>query len=400
MRRRVVARSRMRPQDIAGLAAFGIRTRTLRSALSALGIAVGVATIVAVLGISQSSSARLIAQLNQLGTNLLTVTPSSLFSGGRPALPSTSPGMVQRIGPVQAASAIGDVPANVFRSDRIDPANTDAITVYAALPNLMATLVGRLAHGRFLDSATDRFPAVVLGSTTAQALGVDRADGRVELWIAHRWFTVLGILEPIPLAPELDRTALIGFPFAASLLHRTPAPAEIYVRVDPDNVAAVESVLPATADPAHPQNVSVARPSDALAARAAARTAFQGLFLALGGLALAVGGIGIANMMVLGVLERRTEVGLRRALGARRRHIAIQFLAEAILISLAGGLAGALLGSVTTVTYASIRGWQVEIPPAAIAIGVAVSAVVGSLAGAYPALRASRLAPTDALRST
>jgi putative ABC transport system permease protein len=395
----VASTSRLRPLDAVILAGFGVRTRTLRSVLSAIGIAIGVATIVAVLGISQSSSAQLIDQLNRLGTNLLTVTPSSLFGDSPPTLPATSPAMVQRIGPVQAASAVGDVTANIYRNDRIDPANTDAITVYAALPNLLTTLQGHPAQGRFLDAATDRYPTVVLGATTAQTLGIDRTDGTAQLWLAHRWFTVIGILEPVPLAPELDRTALISFPIAASIAHHTPPPAEIYVRVNPDNVDPVESVLAATVNPAQPQNVSIARPSDALAARAAAKTTFQGLFLALGGLALAVGGIGIANMMVLGVLERRTEIGLRRALGATKQHIATQFLTEAMLISLTGGTAGILIGSLTTATYATLRHWQIVIPPTAIITGITVSATVGTLAGIYPATRAARLAPTDALRT-
>ncbi len=393
-------RSRVRPIDLVGLASFGLRTRTLRSALSALGIAIGVATLVAVLGISQSSSARLIDELDRLGTNLLTVTPSSSFGGGTATLPSTARAMVERIAPVQGAAAIGDVQASVYRNDRIDPANTDAITVLAASPDLLSTLQGRLARGRFLGHATARFPAVVLGADTARALGIDRAGGSVLLWLGHRWFSVLGILEPVALAPELDRTALIGFPMAASMAQRALAPAEIYVRVSPDDVGQVGAVLAATADPARPQDVSIARPSDALAARAAARTTFQGLFLALGGLALAVGGIGIANMMVLGVLERRSEIGLRRALGATRRQIAAQFLAEAVLISLAGGLAGMLLGSLATALYASSRAWRVVIPPSALVAGIGVSLAVGAVAGLYPAIRAARLAPSEALRTT
>jgi putative ABC transport system permease protein len=374
-----------------------MRTRTLRSALSGLGIAVGVATIVAVLGISQSSSARLIAQLDRLGTNLLTVTPTSMFPGSSTTLPVTSTSMVRRISRVEAASSIGDVHASIYRNDHIPAANTDAITVYAAMPNLLDTLQGHLARGRFLDPATDRYPTVVLGWDTALALGVDRTDGAVQLWLGRRWFTVIGVLDPVELAPELDRSALIGFPVAAAIDRRPPSPAEMYVRVDPQNVYAVGSLLPATVNPAQPENVAIARPSDALAARAYANAAFQGLFLALGGLALAVGGIGIANMMVLGVLERRSEIGLRRALGATTRHIAIQFLAEAMLIAVAGGVAGVLAGSAVTAVYASVRHWQIAIPATALLSGVAVSAAVGTLAGIYPAVRAARLTPTEAL---
>lgn len=391
---------RLRVRDVAALAVFGLRTRSQRSALSALGIAIGVATLVAVLGISQSSSARLIDQLNRLGTNLLAATPTSLFGGQQPTLPAVSPAMVQRIGPVQAASAIGDPSTSIYRNSHIPAANTDALTVYAALPNLITTLQGQIAQGHFLNGITDRYPTVVLGATTARVLGIDRTDGQAQLWLAHRWFTVIGILAPIALAPDLDRAALIGFPATAAILHHPPPPAEIYIRAGPDQIDAVQSVLPATIDPAQPQDVAIARPSDALAARAAAKTTFQGLFLALGGLALAVGAIGIANVMVLGVLERRTEIGLRRALGATRRQVAGQFLAEATVISLLGGIAGIAAGSLATIIYADLRHWQIVIPPSAVVGGATVAIAVGAIAGLYPATRAARVDPTESLRAT
>jgi putative ABC transport system permease protein len=203
-----------------------------------------------VLGISQSSRARLIDELDHLGTNLLTVTPSSMFGGGPASLPSPAPAMIRRIASVQGAAAIGDVQASVYRNDRIDPANTDAISVFAASPDLVSTLQARIARGRFLDRATARYPAVVLGADSALALGIDRADGGVQLWLRQRWFSVIGILDPVALAPELDRTALIGFPIAAAMAHHAPAPAEIYVRVAPDDIGPVEAVLAATANPA------------------------------------------------------------------------------------------------------------------------------------------------------
>ncbi len=189
----------------------------------------------------------------------------------------------------------------------------------------------------FLDAATARYPAVVLGADAAAALGVDRADGTAQVWLGQRWFSVIGIMRPVPLAPELDRTALIGYPVAQRLLHATAAPVQIYVRADPASIAAVAAVLPATADPAAPQDVSVANPVTALTARADATAAFSGLFLALGAVALLVGGIGIANVMVIAVLERRGEIGLRRALGARRLHVAVQFAAEATVLAGCGG---------------------------------------------------------------
>ena len=346
---------------------LGLRGRPARAILSAAGIALGIATVVGVLGISNSSRAQLVAQIDALGTNLLTVTPGQSFSGGTVALPKTAPAMVARVGPVLSASAIGDVGANVYRNDRISIANTEAIAVYAADINLVRTLEGHLAGGRFLNAATNHFPAVVLGADAASALGVDRADGTTQVWLGKHWFSVIGILDRLPLAPELDRSALIGFPMAEKLLGANGSPVEVYVRTSPASVDAVQSVLGATADPAAPQDVAITNPTDALAARADASAAFQSLFLALGAVALVVGGIGIANVMVIAVLERRGEIGLRRALGARRVHIGVQFVAEASLLALIGGTAGAVLGGFATTVYSSARHWSavVSVPRAA-----------------------------------
>jgi putative ABC transport system permease protein len=355
--------------------------------------------MVAVLGISSSSRAELVAQIDALGTNLLTVTPSQTFSGETVTLPKVAPAMASRIGPVQSASAIGDVSANVYRTNAIDPANTQAITVYAANVSLRATLEGHMASGAFLNAASIHFPAVVLGASAAVALGIDHSFATVQVWLGHHWFSVVGILDPLPLAPELDRTALIGFPVAERMLHATGFPVEMYVRTDPTSVGAVQGVLANTVDPAAPQNAAVANPADALTARADASAAFQSLFLSLGAVALLVAGIGIANVMVIAVLERRGEIGLRRALGAERSHIAVQFVAEAALLALVGGGLGAGLGAVATITYASARHWSPLVSLPALGLAIIGATGVGALAGLYPALRASRLSPSDALRA-
>jgi putative ABC transport system permease protein len=392
------AASRMRPADLWPVALAGIVIRPARSVLSALGIALGIATMVAVLGISASSRAQLVAEIDALGTNLLTVTPGQTFSNPNAALPVTAPGMIARIGPVIDEAAIGDVPANIYRSDRIPATNTNAITVYWAQPGLLHTLQGQMAKGAFLTTATARYPSVVLGPYAAQALGIDRADGSVLVWIGDHWFAVTGILDPFKLAPELDAAALVGQPVARQLLHAGVSPVQVYVRTNPASVPAVESVLAATADPSAPQDVTVSDPADALIARADATTAFQGLFLALGAVALLVGGIGIGNVMVIAVLERRNEIGLRRALGANRRHICLQFAAEAVLLAGVGGVAGASLGSIATAAFAATRHWHavVSLPSLGAAVGLALA--VGAMAGIYPAIRAAQLPPAEALR--
>jgi putative ABC transport system permease protein len=390
--------SRLRPADIWPLAVLGLVSRPGRAVLSAVGVALGIATMVAVLGVSSSSRAQLVAQIDALGTNLLTVAPGQTFGGQTATLPPEAPAMVARIGPVIGASAIGDVPAQVYRNDRISAANTNAITVYSADVGLLRTLQGQLARGTFLDAATARYPAVVLGADAAAALGIDHADGTVLLWLGHHWFGVIGIMRPLPLAPELNRTALIGYPVAQRLLHATAAPVQIYVRANPADVAAVAAVLSATADPAAPQDVSVADPITALTARADASAALQELFIALGAVALLVGGIGIANVMVIAVLERRGEIGLRRALGARRLHVAVQFAAEATLLAGCGGVAGAVLGGFATTVYAAARHWDAVVPVPVLLAAAGIGLLVGAVAGLYPALRAARLVPAEALR--
>ena len=249
----MTGRSRLRLADVWTLGVLGLRGRPLRAALSATGVALGVATLVAVLGISSTSRAQLITQIDSLGTNLLTVAPNPVFGGQSVSLPATAPAMISRIGPVQADAATSQLSASVYRSDRIPAVDSQAISVEAADVGLLSTLQAHLWAGTFLNAATARLPAVVLGHDAAAALGVDRADGRVTVWLGGRWFDVVGILDPVALAPELDRSALVGFPAARILLHTPAPPSEIYVRTDPASVDAVESVLAATADPESPR---------------------------------------------------------------------------------------------------------------------------------------------------
>ena len=389
--------SRLLAADVARVAAVGLRTRRLRAALSALGIAIGIASLVAVLGLSESSRAGLISQLDKLGTNLLTIAPGQTLAGSDATLPEAATTTVGRIAGVQQVSSVRSLEASVRRTDRIDSDETGGVGVAAADPTLLATLEGGMTRGRFLTAASGRTTSVVLGAVAAERLGSDRVG--VQVYIAGRWYTVIGIMAALPLAGDLDRSVLMGYDAAATYLREERSATTVYVRAAPAAVARVRERLAATANPQSPEEVTVSRPSDALAARAAAEAAFTGLFLGLGAVALLVGGIGIANTMVISVLERRSEIGLRRALGATRGHVRAQFLGESLLLAFAGGAAGIVIGVLVVGAYAHSRGWETVIPPEGLAGGIGAALAIGALAGLYPAARATRLAPTEALRS-
>ena len=394
-----IAPSKLLPRDVLRVGSAGLATRRLRATLSAVGIAIGIASMVAVLGISESSKADLVARLDRLGTNLLTAKPGQTLLGNEAKLPKTAEEMISRIGPVEQVSKLGSVDATVRRTDYIDEIETGGLSVKAVDANLLRTLGGSLRAGRFLSGATTRYPAVVLGATAAERLGITSLVGNPQVWIEGRWWSVVGILAPLELASDLDTAVLVGFEAAARYLGHDGYASAVYLRADPDTVDDVASVLARTVNPEKPEEVEVSRPSDALAARAAAKTAFTALFLGLGAVALVVGGLGIANVMVISVLERRSEIGLRRALGATKGHVGIQFLTESLVLAAVGGLAGIGAGVAVIAGYAGSRGWDVTVPPAVLAGGLGAALVIGAVAGLYPAARAARMAPTDALRT-
>jgi putative ABC transport system permease protein len=375
--------------DLLRVGSVGLRTRRLRAALSALGIAIGIASMVAVLGISASSRADLLATIDRLGTNLLTARPGESLFGEPAVLPATAPAGVDLLHDVDGVAAVYALPdVEVQRNKHVDEIN--GITVAAADRALPRVLGATLRSGRFLVGT---YPTVVLGAVAAKRLGISSLAGSPRVYLDRRWFAVVGLLEPVTLDSAIDRTALIGAPAAK------PDPTTLYVRADDDKVTHVRALLAPAANPEHPEEVDVSRPSDALEAKAAAEGAFTSLLLGLGAVALLVGGVGIANVMVISVLERRSEIGLRRALGATRRHVSTQFLTESLLLAAMGGAAGALLGVVATAVWAIAQGQPVVVPPEAIIGGVVAALLIGAVAGLYPAARASRLSPTEALRT-
>ncbi|WP_327357208.1 ABC transporter permease [Streptomyces sp. NBC_01304] len=398
MKRRKLSPARLGPRDVLHVGVAGLRSRPMRVVLSSLGIAIGIATMIAVVGISASSQAQLLRKLDALGTNMLVVTPGEeMFSGQDTKLPKAAPGMVGRVKGVEQVGATGDVEHSARRSEKVDEGETNGIAVKAARGKLLETLRGTMRSGSWLNDATGRYPAVVLGHITAQRLGITEPGQQV--FIGGRHFTVTGILDPLPLAPEIERSALVGWDAAEEYLGFDGHPTSVYERSADGTVDDVRELLASTVNPQNPQGVAVTDPSAALQAKAATEGAFSTLLLGLGGIALLVGGVGVANTMIISVLERRHEIGLRRSLGATKGQIRVQFVAESLLLSGLGGLAGVALGAAATAVYASSGGMPWVVPPWAVGGGFGATLAIGTIAGLYPAARAARLSPTLALQA-
>ncbi|MEV0260281.1 ABC transporter permease [Streptomyces sp. NPDC050617] len=391
---------RLSPGDILRLGLLGVRTRKLRAALSALGISIGIATLILVIGIPASSHKALMNELSALGTNMLRAEPAP---DHKPPvlLPESAVGSARRVGPVTGASAVGNTHAKVRRSDKVPESDGAGIAALAARTDLLPSVNAHMQTGHFLDAAGSHFPTVVLGHEAATRLGVDRTKlggGQApQIAVGKDMFTVVGILAPVPLASELDSSVLVGWDAARERLAFDGHPTVVYVKAREDAIEQVRDVLAATVYPQSPGLVDVSRPSDALAAKRATENTFSALFLGLGAVALLVGGVGVANTMVISVLERRREIGLRRALGANRGQIRGQFLTESVVLSGLGGVAGTVIGAAATLGYAAWRDWPPVIPPGAVAAGFGGAVLVGVIAGVYPSVRAARLAPTEAL---
>jgi putative ABC transport system permease protein len=396
-RRTLKRRHRLTPFDVLATATLGPRTRLVRATLSALGIAIGIAALVALLGIPASQKAQSEADYEAMGANLITVFPgTNQQDQSKITIPLTAPVMVDAIGPVKATLTLYEIPdVGVFRTDAIPSGQTGGITAAIPQGDLLTTLNIGLAQGRWFDPGLLELPTVVLGDAAARRL--DAGVGN-RIWIDRQWWAVIGVLEPLELAEQLDSTAFLA-QGPAERLHPDLPIGSIYVSTTSGRSKAVRGVMAATVNPANPRGVNVSQLSPFDTAREMAENTLSKLSLGLGGVALLVGGIGIANTMVVAVMERRGEIGLRRAMGARTGQIALQFVLEAAVIGLGGGVMGAAFGVYVVYLYTAAFSQLFAIPVWLLGAGPGMSVVIGAIAGLYPSLKAARQSPTTALRA-
>jgi putative ABC transport system permease protein len=377
---------------------LGPRTRPTRAALSAVGIAIGIAALVAVIGIPASLTAQVQAEFESWGANVIEVYPGSdRRSGEKIPLPETAPAMVERIWPVRTSLTLRSVPdVGVYRNDKMMAGETGGLTAMVAEGDLLGTLNGHLAEGRWFDEASTRLPTTVIGAKVSERLRVG-LGGRV--WIGQSWWAVIGVLERLPLySSQLDNVAFLAPEWANKTFGSVPI-TQILANAYVGQADAVHAVMAATVNPANPAGVEVSKPSDYAQAQDYFLEIIRSLALGLGAIALLVGAIGIANTMVVSVMERRGEIGLRRALGARTGQIGLQFVLEAAVIGCLGGILGVIFGVYAVFCFTAYTAIAFAVPAWVFLAGPAASIAIGMLAGLYPSLKAARQSPTAALRT-
>ena len=391
-------KNKLRTRDLFFVAVYGVKARKGRAALTSIGIGIGIAAIVAVSGIAASGSADLLSTLESLGTNLVKASPQAGFFGTQEELPEGVIGMVERIGPVEEVTSTTQTDLLVRRSNFISEFEGGGISTIVTSSELLNVIGGNLSEGRFITEGLSDLPVTVLGSVTAKRLGITNLSKPTKILIDDEWFGVIGIVEELKIHPDLDRSVFIGYGAAKTLFDINEEPTTIYLRANPTFIEDVVEVIAPSMNPENPDQVEVSRPSDALEAQQAVEASFTNLLLGLGSVALLVGGVAIANVMVMSVLERRMEIGVRRSIGATRREIRYQFLLESIVLSGIGGLVGVMLGSLITLAYTNYTNIVFSIPVWQILGAVVLALLIGAISGVYPAIKASKIQPAEAVR--
>jgi macrolide transport system ATP-binding/permease protein len=397
---------RMRPRDLMGEALAGLLARPARVALTVLGTVIGVGALVATLGLSKTAANQIVGHFDALAATDIVVSPSARAGGaGAAVLPWDAEARLLRLNGVAAAGTLSDVDVRgaLARSVPInDPLAAGAIQLpmKAASPGLFRAVRARLATGRLFDAGhsqrADR--VLVLGPNAARRLGIARVDQQPAIFVGDRLYAVIGLLAGVRRQASLLGAAIMPEGTARREFGlRAPAFAQVETRIGAVDLIARQA--PVALSPSDPGLLKVAAPPDPRQLRGAVKNDLNALFLLLGGVSLLVGAIGIANVTLVSVLERVGEIGLRRALGAGRRHIAAQFLLESTAMGLAGGLIGASLGTLVIVGVSASKTWTPVLDPWVPLGAPALGALIGLASGTYPSLRAASLEPVEALRA-
>jgi macrolide transport system ATP-binding/permease protein len=404
-----VTPARMAVRDLISESIAGIFARPGRTALTVLGTVLGISALVATLGVARTAGNQIVGRFDELAATSVVVTNERGFFGGggaRVAIPADAEQRLTRLNGVVAAGAFGsvDVAGALVRSVPIpDPlAQTEfQMTVYASSPGLLEAVRGELITGRFFDSGHSERgdQVVVLGIGAAQRLNVTRVDQQPVVFIGQSPYVVIGILGDVGRQPALLNGLIIP-EGTARRIYQYPSASTVQIEVEIGAATLIAEQAPIALHPDEPALLQVQKPPEPDDLRSDVEGDVNALFLVLGGVSLLVGAIGIANVTLVSVLERVGEIGLRRALGAARRHIAAQFLVESTVMGLVGGVIGASLGTLVVVGISAARTWTPVLDPWMPLAAPIIGGVTGLLAGLYPALRAARLEPVEALRSS
>jgi macrolide transport system ATP-binding/permease protein len=399
-------RRRMGPRDLAAEVAAGLVARPARVALTVLGTVIGVAALVATLGVSKTAGNQIVGRFDAVSATDVVVSPSVRGGGaGGVVLPWDAEARLQRLNGVVAAGTLAevDVRGALVRSVPInDPLGSGAVQLpmKAASPGLFRAVRAQLSDGRYFDAGHSRRAdrVLVLGPNAALRLGIDRVDQQPAVFVGDRLYAVIGLLEGVRRQVSLLGAAIMTEGTARHEFGlRAPGLAQIETRLGA--VSLISRQAPRALSPQDPGLLKVAAPPDPRLLKQAVEKDLEALFLLLGSVSLLVGAIGIANVTLVSVLERVGEIGLRRSLGAARRHIAAQFLLESTGMGLAGGLIGASVGTLVVVGVSAINTWTPVLDPWVPLGAPLLGAVIGLASGTYPALRAASLEPVEALRA-
>lgn len=395
-------------RDLLSESATALTARPTRTLLTALGTILGVAALVTTIGLAKTAGNQIIIRFDELEATRVLVRPTDQERGRNniqtSVIPFDAGDRLRRLNGVAAAGTKSDV--EIEGSARsvpvVDPQglNEFQISVVAASPGLFDAVRATLASGRFFDAGHNARGdnVVVLGPGAANRLNVSRLDNSPAIFIGEETFAVIGILSDVDREPDLLNAIIVTDGFAQQRLG-LGAPAEVHIETEVGAAELIGGQAPIALAPDRSDQLRVSLPPSAQAVRSSVQSDIDALFLILGGVSLLVGAIGIANVTLVSVLERTGEIGLRRALGATRGHIASQFLFESATLGALAGLLGTSLGILTIVIVSATRQWTPVLDPWLPFVAPIVGAVIGLLAGTYPAWKAGATEPVTALRS-